>query len=260
MTDIAEPIEELFNELKGLPGIELPPAADVHDVVGAGEGMGIKIPPTFGLLALLSDGITIEYGQEQYLSFNHDDPLNFVRFNDPTAWQWAYGDIHPQVTDFVYFAIGADESLHGWRRSDLLEKHDGPVETYVVVPSVPRWTGEAVFYSGPSCLAGLRNRTATVRRTGRWQLPREEQAILDRFGPIPRGKRIMTSARELVTGEGDLPGAVLMDATAELIARGELVTEHWRLIDAAGGQDVDLQGVEPWEDELGRTRLRWITA
>lgn len=249
--DLIGSCEQLVNGIDGLPGVHLPPPATEEQILAAQEAFGVRWPSDFALIGLLSDGLSIEYGLERLLKFDADDPLGIVAFNDPTTWQWAYASFHPEVLDYLYVGILATGSLIGFRRQELAKVPEVLPPLHLVVP---RARGGA-FRAGESVLHRLQGITQHLRRTGAWRLHPNDQKLVDLYGPIPAGKIVMPGPSNLLNDDGSLDGSMLMDAVPALIAIGELTSQLKGLPDRA-----QVTGMEPWTDELGRTRLRWITA
>lgn len=243
--------EDLVNALQGLPGVRLPGRARQEHTSAAQEALGVRLPEDLRLLGCLTDGLSIKHGLLQLLPFDPSSPLSIERFNDPTTWQWAYARINPEILDFVYFGFSWTGAVHGYRRKDLAGPHYQHARTYVVVPRAPG----GVFPSAPSVVQGLLTRTEQLRRTGRLALHPDDAQVVHMHGPLPPGKIVMPGPRDLIEDDGSLEGSYPMETVTGLIAIGELTTQLREM--PPGTQIV---AVEPWVDELGRSRLRWRTA
>jgi hypothetical protein len=73
------------------------------------------------------------------------------------------------------------------------------------------------------------------------------------IGDLDVSERVTYSPSPLVTGEESLESVVKMDATAAMIIAGDLASQ---LADESGARPI--RGVETFEDNHGRTRLRVV--
>lgn len=242
--------EELVNGMEGLPGVELPPAVDVEHIYRAEEALGVTVPKDLGLIAMLSDGLSLEHGLFRFLPFDPSSPVSFATMNDPTVWQWAYAGYHPAVLDFVYFAVTWKGSLFGYHRPAVTGILKTRPRTHVVVP---RAAG-GVFPSAYDVIEILRTSTGPLRETGKLNLHPRDAAVLEMHGPLPPDTIVMPGPRNLIDDDGSLEGSQPMDTVTALIAIGELTGQALKMPSSA-----HILGIEPWVDELGRPRLKWRT-
>ncbi|MCC5947940.1 MAG: hypothetical protein JJT89_05745 [Nitriliruptoraceae bacterium] len=252
--DLIQECERVVNALDGLPGVTLPPGAASEDISAAHEQLGMPLPTDLSFIMLLSDGIVLDHGLVRYLPVAPDAPPNIARFNDPDTWMWAYAGINPRLQDFLYYELTAAGNVVGFDRQELREMPEtgNLPRPHLVVPLVP----DATFELPPTVLAGLTSRTARLRETGELQLYHDDDAIIERFGPIPPDEILMPGPADFLDRFADashLQGTTPVDAITALIARGEM---HEQLLAMPEGSEV--VGRESWQDERGRTRMRLL--
>lgn len=182
--------------------------------------------------------------------------MSLEKFNDPATWHWAWPD-RPDLHEFL--CVGFTENIDHWiayRRRDLsgartAELHFGPIE----VPGYLRADGTLLDLLEHGLVNILRN-PDPVGADGMY---------LRHYGSIPDDMAVVPGPSFYFPGEGDIgdrdhEGSMLLPATVAMTAYADLLADSERLQDLADvrGGRVEVHGVEPWTDDHGRARMRWI--
>ncbi|HEX9888452.1 MAG TPA: SMI1/KNR4 family protein [Nitriliruptorales bacterium] len=246
-------IDAAVTELETIDGVRTWPGATDLQIAQAERELAVRFPADFRTLLRRTNGLELCHGRLRLFGVGPAAPLDLVGFNHPDTWRWAWPD-RPDLDDLVWVGMNDVPSATAYRRSGLGRRPQGSVQ----------------MHAGPIDLPGyLTSQQVLVEALeGPWQkmaaspfaTPSLAQFVRA-FGRIPMDKAVVPGPARFFPPYDELrehEGAFVGDIAYAMSAYADLLHSADQILEQAGDDPVAIVGAEPWVDEAGRARIRWV--
>jgi hypothetical protein len=230
----------LFKDLRGLKDVVFHNGADAQVLTKFETEKGLIFPPEHKELLRLSNGVETYAGYVRLFGVHTTEEIDSVRWNDHGFWKFAWED-----RCSAYWCFG--ETAWGDQYAYSLESLQAGGDAAVVFMDALSMTPEVVAPSFVEFLLDEFVRSATDPYDAMIKLAREK------FGTLEATDHLVYVPSVLLGGTEDIANVQKMNARSAMICNGDIAMQ----LDAAPAGGT-IKAVQPYEDEMHRTRLRVV--
>lgn len=229
----------MIEDLKGIPGVSLHCAGDDSKMACVAEAIGASLPRPHIQLLCSSNGIEAYHGYFRLFGIFSSEGIDGYEWNQESCWKFAWSG---RCSGYYCFAETAWGDQYAYSL-DGLKKGDSTVYFLEGLAMTP----EVAFRGFEEFFANEYVRCAKAPY---------DQMIVEahrRFGRLGIDEHLAYVPSPLLGGEETPENIMRMNAVATMICNGDTAVQ----LDA-GPEEGSVSGVEPYEDDRGRTRLRLL--
>ena len=235
-------ISGLVQELRRLKGVVYHQGADAPLFTRFQTELGLILPPEHKELLRSSNGIEASDGYVRLFGLYTAEAIDAVLWNNHDFWKFAWGD---RCSPYWCFGETAWGDQYAYAVESLQEGRDNPVFFMDALSMTP----EVIAPSFAEFLQKEFLRSAKDPYDAMIKLAHKK------FGPLEIAAHLVYVPSVLLSGTEDVANVQKMNARSAMICNGDVAVQ---LI--AGPPNGSVKGVQPYEDEQHRMRLRLVWA
>jgi hypothetical protein len=232
---------DLFAELLKLKDTRLHEGLDASVIADLARDRGITLAADHIAVLQQSNGIEAYSGYIRFFGLQSAGGIDALAWNEPDCWKFAWGGRCDEFWSFGETAWG-DQYAYSFN-----QLRSGAAEANVYFLDALSMTPQIVASSFTQFMKKEFLRSARE--------PYDEMLIQARrkLGPLESGSHLVYVPSVLLGGAEEIGHVQKMNARAAMICNGDIATQ----LDA-GPAEAAVKGVESYEDELRRMRLRLV--
>jgi hypothetical protein len=235
-------ISRLFDELQRLEGIRFHRGADASLVAQLESVHGIVLPGDHKDALKLSNGVEAYRGYFRLFGAYTSETIDSVVWNQAETWKFALGT---RCSDFWCFGETAWGDQYAYSLESLREGGDTRVYFLESSSMTPRiWAPSFAEFFDKEFV-----------RSAKLPYDSMTRQAYQKLGMIETNCHLVYTPSLLLGGTEDINNVQKLNARSAMICNGDVATE----LDAAPDEKI-LKEVQPYEDDLHRSRLRLVWA
>jgi hypothetical protein len=230
----------LTDDLRSLEDARLHPGADASLLDALKQEHGVALPDQHADVLRESNGIEAYAGYIRLFGVRTAESIDALAWNEPDCWKFAWGD---RCSPYWCFAETGWGDQYAYGLKDLQGGGNGPVYFLDALSMTPQPVASsfAEFWDKEFV------RSAKAPYDSMLEQARQK------LGPLALTSHLVYIPSVLLGGTEDINHVQSMNARAAMICNGDIALQ----LDA-GPATGAVKVVEPYQDDLGRTRLRLV--
>jgi len=247
-------IDAAVTALEEIDGVLTRPGASDSEIARAERELTVRFPSDFRALLRRTNGIELCYGRKRLFGVGSSAPFDLTQFNHPGTWRWAWPD-RPDLDDLVWVGMADTPNVpYSYRRSE---------RGAATRPGGHLWSGLIDlpgYVTSKQVLVDALEGPWQKMAVNCWAEPSLAQFVRT-FGRIPMDMAVVPGPARFFPPYAELrehEGAFVGDIAYAMVAYADLLHSADEILEQAGDDPVAIVGAEPWVDDQGRARIRWV--